>query len=169
MDRRGHRTSSLGGGSCGACRTNDLSILPNQADLRTRPQSGRDGAVRATLTVFAKGWKRERNSDNATTGLAGRETQPFPPPFGRTVAATFSNDLPVDGLAIRLEPLPSTMMVSAPIHLRHDINLAAAPSHHRGRGTSDFPPLVAFLIRPLLARPLTGESSAGGRSGRYAP
>jgi len=39
------------------------------------------------------------------TGFAGRETQPFPPQFPRTVAATFSGDLPAKDIVIRLEPV----------------------------------------------------------------
>src|SRR5690606_2331412 len=59
------------------------------------------------------------------TGFAGRETSPIPPQFPRTVAATFSGDLPANDIVIRLEPLSSRQPRRA---LRTHLRLALSPS-----------------------------------------
>lgn len=79
----------------------------------------------------------------------------------------FSSDLPADVIAIWLKPLSGSQPTSLRLCRHLPDRSGGGTLGHRGRG--EFPPLSALLIRPLLARPLTGESSAGGHSGRSAP
>ena len=112
-------------------------------------------------------WCQAQNIVYASAAFAGRETQRFPPLFSRTVVVGFSSDLPADVIAIWLKPLSGSQPTSLRLCRQLPARSGGGTLGHRGR--EEFPPLMGLLIRPLLASPLTGESSAGRHSGRSAP
>lgn len=54
-------------------------------------------------------------------------------------------------------------------HPVFQIGFGGGPFGSQGEGGQNFPPLVAFLIRPLLASPLRGGKFIRTTSGRSAP
>ena len=119
--------------------------------------------------VFEKGCIRARKIDNATTGFAGRETSPIPPPFRRTVAATLFGRSSSQAHRYPAEASLTTMPVSASAHLRRSRSSWRRHPRITGRGHIELSPFSGLPNKTSISKPVKGGKLTGTTSGRSAP